>query len=86
MNLVAVHLSGAGLSNLSKIIGFANRARRLVLSKIAWALAYNIIAIPLAVTGHLLPIFAAVLMAGSSFVEIANSLRLSHDDLSKAGG
>lgn len=71
-------LSEAGISNLPEIIGFAKRAKRLVLSNLVWALANNVIAIALAVTGNLLPIFAAALMAGSSFVVIANSLRLSH--------
>lgn len=78
-------LSEAGLSKLPEIIRFANRVRRLVLGNLAWALAYNAIAIALAVTGNLLPVFAAALMAGSSFVVIANSLRLSNDDISGTG-
>lgn len=69
-----------GLSRLPDIIALARRAKRLVMSNLAWALTYNAIAIGLAATGHLKPILAAALMAGSSFVVIANSLRLSRTD------
>lgn len=69
-----------GLSRLPDIIVLARRAKRLVMSNLVWALTYNAVAIGLAATGHLKPVFAAALMAGSSFVVIANSLRLSRAD------
>lgn len=40
-----------------------------------WAFSYNVIAIPLAVTGFLNPLFAAVTMAASSLMVVWNSTR-----------
>ena len=41
-----------------------------------WAFGYNSIGLALAVSGHLQPVMAAVLMAGSSLLVVLNSLRL----------
>jgi cation transport ATPase len=49
---------------------------RIIRQNLAWAFSYNIVAIPLAVTGHLHPILAAGLMSVSSLVVVGNSLRL----------
>jgi Cu2+-exporting ATPase len=42
----------------------------------AWAIAYNVCVLPLAVTGQLAPWLAAVGMSISSLVVVANSARL----------
>jgi cation transport ATPase len=41
-----------------------------------WAFAYNLVGIPLAITGRLSPIFAALAMVASSLLVLGNSLRL----------
>jgi len=49
--------------------------RRRVRQNLGWALLYNVIAIPLAVTGLLNPLFAALAMSSSSLLVVWNSSR-----------
>jgi len=55
----------------------ARRCRRVVLQNMAWALAYNVCAIPLAALGHVPPWAAAIGMSASSLLVVLNSLRLT---------
>jgi len=48
----------------------------IVRQNFAWALVYNLAAIPLAAFGFLSPALAAVGMAASSTVVVANALRV----------
>jgi Cu2+-exporting ATPase len=49
--------------------------QRRIRQNLAWALSYNVIAIPLAMTGYLSPLVAAVAMSASSLLVVANSTR-----------
>jgi len=55
----------------------ARQCRRIILQNFAWALGYNICAIPLAAMGFVPPWAAAVGMSLSSLLVVANSLRLN---------
>jgi Cu2+-exporting ATPase len=74
-----VTLPAGGLRLLPAVLQRARRVRRTILANLAWAFGYNGIALALAATGLLSPVWAAVIMAGSSLLVIANSMRLERD-------
>jgi Cu2+-exporting ATPase len=55
----------------------ARQCRRIIGQNFAWALGYNICAIPLAAMGFIPPWAAAIGMSLSSLLVVANSLRLN---------
>lgn len=63
------------LASLTEVFQLAAAANRRVKTNIGWAFCYNAIAIPLAITGLLNPLFAAVAMATSSILVVTNSSR-----------
>ncbi len=66
-----------GLWMLPWVISVSRVVRKTILTNLMWAFGYNLVALTLAVAGHLQPIFAAAIMASSSLLLIVNSLRLS---------
>ena len=71
-----VSLLGNDLSQISWTLGLAQRAYRTIGWNLAWAFAYNVVGIGLAMTGLLHPILAAAAMVLSSALVLANSLRI----------
>jgi Cu2+-exporting ATPase len=55
----------------------ARATLNVIRQNLAWAFAYNLLAIPLAACGYVTPLLAGVGMAGSSMLVVANALRLS---------
>lgn len=72
--------TGSDLGAVPFVIGMARRAAAAVNQNLAIAIGYNAIAVPLAVSGHVTPLIAAVAMSGSSLVVVLNALRLRLGD------
>ena len=64
------------LSAVAEALRIARDANRLVRQNFALAIGYNIIAVPLAVSGHVTPLLAALAMSLSSVAVVANAMRL----------
>lgn len=70
-------VTGGALRRIPQAIALARRSRRIVRQNLAWALGYNLLALPLAATGHVTPWIAAIGMAASSLLVTLNALRLN---------
>jgi copper-transporting P-type ATPase V len=68
-------LSG-DLRGVARALRLARETYDIVLQNLGWAFGYNLIALPLAITGLLSPTLAGVSMGLSSVCVVANSLRL----------
>lgn len=64
------------LDTLLTAVRSARATMRIVHQNLAWAFAYNLVAIPLAACGYVTPLAAGVGMAASSALVVANALRL----------
>ncbi|MDZ7688905.1 MAG: cation-translocating P-type ATPase [Halobacteriales archaeon] len=63
------------LSKIETVIDISNATRTRTRQNIGWAFLYNTVAVPLAVTGLLNPLLAALAMATSSLLVTMNSSR-----------
>jgi Cu2+-exporting ATPase len=68
-------LRGSSLMPLVEAMDVARKSRRLVFENFAFALLYNVTAIPLAAFGLVTPLIASACMAGSSLFVMLNALR-----------
>jgi Cu2+-exporting ATPase len=68
-------LPDEGLAVLPWVLDLAQQVRRSIRANLAWAFGYNAIALALAASGLLQPVLAAALMAGSSLMIVARTLR-----------
>ena len=64
------------LGRLSAAFDTARDTLRIIRQNLAWAAAYNALAIPLAVAGWITPLLAGIGMAASSLAVVGNALRL----------
>ena len=69
-------LIGDDPGRLLTAFDIARRARRIVKQNLAWALGYNLVALPLAASGAVPPWAAAIGMSLSSLAVASNALRL----------
>ncbi len=71
-----VIITGDDLSRIATAYRLSRATMTIIKQNLVWAFVYNIVGIPLAMTGHLTPVYAAVAMTASSLLVSLNSLRL----------
>ncbi len=69
--------TGSGLERIPAAVSLARRTHRVIRQNLAWATAYNLLALPLAAAGLVTPWLAALGMAASSLLVTLNALRLA---------
>jgi Cu2+-exporting ATPase len=75
---------GEGLMPVALALQVARQTMQIVRQNFGFAIGYNILAVPLALLGHVTPLIAAIAMSASSLVVVANSLRLVASTREKA--
>ena len=68
---------GEKLMPVALAIRVARKTMRIVRENFGFSIAYNLLAVPLALLGLVTPLIAAIAMSVSSLVVVANSLRLA---------
>ena len=66
---------GDRLAPVADAVRIAAKARRLMVQNLSISAVYNVIAVPLAVLGHVTPLIAALAMSGSSVLVTLNAFR-----------
>ena len=61
---------------VAEALELARRTRKIIRENVAWAIAYNAVSLPLALSGMLTPWVASLGMSISSLLVVANALRL----------
>jgi Cu2+-exporting ATPase len=70
-------ITGGALQRVPQVIDLARRTHRIIRQNLAWAIGYNLLALPLAAAGMVTPWIAALGMALSSLLVTLNALRLA---------
>ena len=70
-------LMSGQLQRIAESISLTRKTRRIIRQNLAWALGYNLTALPLAAAGIIPPYLAAIGMSASSLIVVLNALRLS---------
>jgi Cu2+-exporting ATPase len=66
---------GERLAAVADVLGTARLADRVVRQNLAFALVYNVVAVPMAILGLVTPAIAAAVMSTSSIAVVLNALR-----------
>lgn len=75
-NSAGAIMRNPSLRAIPDLLALSCRLHALTRQNLAWALTYNALAIPAALMGMVTPAYAALGMALSSFLVIANALRV----------
>lgn len=78
-------LLNENLQSLNRGVKISTKTLKIIRQNITWAIGYNLVALPLAVSGNLSPWMAALGMSLSSLLVVANALRLSPQKTHKLG-
>jgi Cu2+-exporting ATPase len=70
-------LTGISLNNIPNILCIGDKTQAVIRQNLTWALAYNLLAVPFAAAGLIVPWMAALGMSVSSLMVVLNSGRLA---------
>ena len=76
-NIADIVIQGEKLSPILRLIDAAKTSIFLMKQNLVISLIYNLIAVPFAVSGHIVPLIAAIAMSSSSLLVLFNSLRMN---------
>jgi cation transport ATPase len=71
-----VVVGGSRLGAVPDLVGLSRSTLQRIRENLGFAIAYNLVAVPLAVAGILEPLHAAIAMSLSSVVVTGNAIRL----------
>ena len=75
-NAANIIFQGQKLYPVLEVILVAKKAKKLMKENFVIALAYNLIAVPFAIVGYIVPLIAALAMSSSSIIVVLNALRI----------
>ena len=73
-------ITSGHLGSLTTAMNKSRKTHSIIRQNISWALAYNLVALPLAASGWIPPWAAAIGMSFSSLIVVSNALRLLNKD------
>ncbi|MBU6140844.1 MAG: cadmium-translocating P-type ATPase [Proteobacteria bacterium] len=76
-NVADIIIQGEKLTPILELINSSKKAISLMRQNLLIALIYNLIAVPYAIAGHVVPLVAAIAMSSSSLLVLFNSLRMN---------
>lgn len=76
-NIADVVIQGQKLIPLIELFDSSKKAISLMKQNLWIALIYNLVAVPYAIAGHVVPLIAAIAMSSSSLLVLFNSLRMN---------
>jgi len=79
-NAADMVLVSGRLGDLVRGVAASRKALRVIRQNLAWAFAYNVVALPLAVGGNITPWMAALGMSLSSLLVVLNALRAKNSE------
>jgi Cu2+-exporting ATPase len=78
-NIADIIIQGENLSPILDLTASAKKIISLMKQNLMIALIYNLIAIPFAITGRVVPLVAAIAMSSSSLLVLFNSMRMNQN-------
>ena len=76
-NIADIVINSSKLSSIISIFLYSKSTLKIMKQNLILALIYNILALPFAMAGYVVPLVAAIAMSSSSLLVVINSLRLN---------